>query len=166
MKRPWRAVLWRKHWAFFPLAVLLVLVFLGEVGVQLLTHAMHAGLQSRLQAPVKSRTGPVSDRGRRPRRNAIDRRVGFASSKRLADHYAKHGREFGNISQGDYLRRAQNLRDAPVGGDVIEAVRRDGVASRFGRRRGEFVAFDRDGTIRTFFRPNDGEAYFRRQAKR
>jgi hypothetical protein len=29
-----------------------------------------------------------------------------------------------------------------------------------------FLAVNRDGTIRTFFKPNDGEAYFRRQASR
>jgi pyocin large subunit-like protein len=42
----------------------------------------------------------------------------------------------------------------------------DGVVSRFDRRSGAFLAFDSDGTIRTFFRPNDGESYFRRQARR
>jgi pyocin large subunit-like protein len=38
--------------------------------------------------------------------------------------------------------------------------------SRFDRGSGGFVAFDADGIIRTYFRPNDGEAYFRRQARR
>ena len=62
---------------------------------------------------------------------------------------------------------AQALRDAPAGGDVLEIVRPvDGVISRFDRRSGAFGAYDRDGTIRTFFKPEDGEAYFRRQAKR
>ena len=28
------------------------------------------------------------------------------------------------------------------------------------------IAFNRDGTIRTFFKPNDGERYYRRQAER
>jgi pyocin large subunit-like protein len=40
------------------------------------------------------------------------------------------------------------------------------VITRFDRRGGEFLAFERDLTIRTFFRPNDGEAYFDRQLKR
>jgi pyocin large subunit-like protein len=92
--------------------------------------------------------------------------IGFRSRTRLDEHYAKHGREFGTISRDDYLRQAQALRDAPVGGTVLEVVRGDGTVSRFDRASGGFVAFDGDGTIRTYFRPNDGEAYFRRQARR
>jgi pyocin large subunit-like protein len=92
--------------------------------------------------------------------------IGFRTSTQLDEHFARHGGEFGNISRADYLRRAQALRDAPAGGDVLEIRRIDGVVSRFDRATGAFIAFDTDGTIRTFFRPNDGEAYFRRQARR
>ena len=49
---------------------------------------------------------------------------------------------------------------------LLEEVRDDGRITRFDRTSGAFLAFDRDGIIRTFFRPNDGEAYFRRQAER
>jgi pyocin large subunit-like protein len=92
---------------------------------------------------------------------------GFRNRARLEEHYQKHGAEFGRVTIEDYLVMAQGLRDAPVGGDVLEAVRpSDGVISRFDRATGAFIAVDRDGTIRTFFKPNDGEAYFRRQANR
>ncbi len=93
--------------------------------------------------------------------------IGFRSTARLVEHYEKHGREFGAVSQAQYLQLAQQLRDAPVGGDIVEVVRQsDGVISRFDRASGAFLAADPDGTIRTFFKPNDGEAYFRRQARR
>jgi pyocin large subunit-like protein len=93
--------------------------------------------------------------------------IGFRSSARLVEHYEKHGREFGVISQAQYLQLAQQLRDAPVGGDILEVVRQsDGVISRFDKASGAFLAADPDGTIRTFFKPNDGESYFRRQARR
>ena len=65
-----------------------------------------------------------------------------------------------------YLAAAQALRDTPDGGDVLELRRRDGVMTRFDRASGAFLAVNRDGTIRTFFKPNDGVAYFRRQASR
>jgi pyocin large subunit-like protein len=92
---------------------------------------------------------------------------GFRNRARLEEHYQKHGAEFGRVTIEDYLVMAQALRDAPVGGDVLETVRpSDGVISRFDRATGAFIAVDRDGTIRTFFKPNDGEAYFRRQANR
>jgi len=40
------------------------------------------------------------------------------------------------------------------------------VVTRFDRTSGAFLAFNSDGVIRTFFKPNDGERYFRRQAER
>jgi len=92
--------------------------------------------------------------------------IGFHSREQLDAHFAKHGGEFGQVTRQEYLREAQLLRDAPVGGDIEEIERPDGTISRYDRRSGAFIAFDADGTIRTFFKPNDGEAYFRRQALR
>lgn len=88
---------------------------------------------------------------------------GFRSRSQLNQHYAKHGSEFGDISKAQYLALAQELRDAPAGGPILEAVRADGVISRFDQRHGYFGAFNPDRTIRTFFIPTDGERYFRRQ---
>jgi hypothetical protein len=92
--------------------------------------------------------------------------VGFVDQRRLDEHYDKHGAEFGNITRQDYLHQAQLLRDAPVGGPVLQTARSDGVITRFDRQTGAFIAFNRNGTIRTFFKPNDGERYYRRQAER
>jgi pyocin large subunit-like protein len=91
---------------------------------------------------------------------------GFRSRRQFDEHFAKHGREFGNISQDEYLHRAQELRDAPAGGPILEIAKPDGVITRFDKRSGAFGAYNRDRTIRTFFKPNDGERYFRRQADR
>jgi pyocin large subunit-like protein len=91
---------------------------------------------------------------------------GFRSQAQFNEHYQKHGREFGNISQAEYLLLAQDLRDAPAGGPILEAIKPGGVISRFDRSKGYFGAYNRDRTIRTFFIPNDGERYFRRQASR
>jgi hypothetical protein len=92
--------------------------------------------------------------------------IGFHDADRLAQHFRKHGAALGVASAGEYLRRAQALRDRPVGGALLESVRADGVVTRFDRATGAFLAFDRDLTIRTFFRPNDGERYFARQLAR
>jgi pyocin large subunit-like protein len=89
---------------------------------------------------------------------------GFRSRRQFDEHYAKHGREFGNISRQEYLERAQALRDAPAVGPILEAVTPDGIVSRFDRKTGYFGAYNPDRTIRTFFIPNAGERYFRRQA--
>jgi hypothetical protein len=92
--------------------------------------------------------------------------IGFRSRERLAEHFRKHGREFEARDESDYLALAQALRDRAAGGDVLEAVRSDGVTTRFDRASGAFIAFDRDLVIRTCFKPNDGESYFRRQLER
>jgi pyocin large subunit-like protein len=92
--------------------------------------------------------------------------IGFASHDKFVEHFRKHGREFGSITMEAYLHLAQELRDRPAGGSILEEVRKDGVTTRFDRETGAFIAFNPDRTIRTFFRPNDGEAYFHRQSKR
>lgn len=97
---------------------------------------------------------------------AIRTSVGFATRQKFLDHYDKHGGEFGSISKEEYLRQAQELRDRPLNANVLERVRSDGVVTRFEKTTGAFLAFNADRTIRTYFKPNDGEAYFRRQSKR
>lgn len=111
----------------------------------------------------RSESAPVQP-GEPPARSVSS--VGFATRDRLLEHYGKHGGEFGNISVEEYLRTAQNLRDHSLGPAIVEAVRADGVITRFDRDTGTFIAFNHDGVIRTCFRPNDGEAYFRRQLRR
>lgn len=92
--------------------------------------------------------------------------IGFGSQRSYEDHFEKHGHEFGSISQAEYLALAQKLRDAPVGGSILEAVRDDGVISRFDKKSGAFIAFNKNKTIRTFFKPNDGVRYFERQIEK
>jgi len=114
-------------------------------------------------ARIEPPTATPSPRGAQP---AGLTTPGFSSRRELVEHYDKHGEEVPGYSMAAYLAAAQSLRDAPDGGNVMELRRRDGVITRFDRATGAFLAIDRDGTIRTFFKPNDGEAYFRRQASR
>src|SRR5579862_6246863 len=59
---------------------------------------------------------------------------GFRTRRLFEEHYAKHGREFGNISRQEYLARAQALRNEPAGGPILEARTPGGIISRFDRR--------------------------------
>ncbi len=140
--------------------VVLAAVLAAAVLLPRLTH--HA------PPPPQVATAPAESAAARPAAGAraYGADVGFHSRERLREHFEKHGAEFGAASAEDYLRRAQALRDRPAGGDVLEAVRADGVITRFDRGNGAFLAFDPDGVIRTYFKPNDGERYFRRQLER
>ncbi|HVW87187.1 MAG TPA: hypothetical protein VHB50_21015 [Bryobacteraceae bacterium] len=89
---------------------------------------------------------------------------GFRSPHLLEQHFAKHGHEFGDITREQYLHFAQQLRDTHPGKHILELRRRDGGGAKFDVRHGWFVAYDRDGTIRTFFIPNEGIRYFEHQA--
>jgi len=109
----------------------------------------------------------IAHRPPSPRAAAATRTsIGFRTPELLAEHYRKHGSEFGDIIIEEYLHRAQILRDVRPGRTVLELTRRDGVIVRFDRGTGAFLAFDPDGTIRTFFKPRQGEVYFQRERMR
>jgi pyocin large subunit-like protein len=91
--------------------------------------------------------------------------AGFRTQHLLEDHFARYGRQFGSINIQQYLRMAQQLRDSPHGKSILMSTRPDGGGSKFDQKRGWFVAYDGDGTLRTFFIPKDGIRYFQRQAK-
>ena len=92
--------------------------------------------------------------------------IGFRTRELWMEHFRKHGAEFSAGKPETYLRLAQALRDDPRGPNIREVVRKDGVICRFHPLSGAFLAFEPDLTIRTFFRPTDGEVYFRRQLER
>jgi len=139
--------------------LLLLLVLLPGAGCR------HSGdLAGRSAVPTPAHTGARP--GAQAGVGKIHTEIGFASRQKFLEHYDKHGAEFGSVSKEEYLREAQALRDRPAGGDVLEVTRADGVVTRFDKQSGAFLAFNPDLTIRTFFKPNDGERYFRRQSKR
>jgi pyocin large subunit-like protein len=91
---------------------------------------------------------------------------GFRSPHLLQDHYSRFGKQFGNITIEQYLRLAQQLRDATPGRrQILVSKRSDGGGSKFDIKHGWFVAFDGDGTLRTFFVPKDGIRFFEAQQK-
>jgi len=91
--------------------------------------------------------------------------AGFRTQHLLQEHYARHGKDFGQITIEQYLHLAQQLRDAHPGKIVLETKRPTGGGAKFDRRRGWFVSYDADGTLRTFFVPKDGIHFFDSQAR-
>jgi pyocin large subunit-like protein len=90
---------------------------------------------------------------------------GFRTQHLLEEHYSRYGKEFGQITLEQYLHLAQQLRDAHAGKNILQSSRPTGGGAKFDRRRGWFVAYDGDGTLRTFFVPKDGIHFFESQAR-
>lgn len=133
--------------------------FLSTIAVLVVVLTFAGCLDHQVSAPSQ----PVSSTQQRA---GASSNIGFASHQKLLEHYQKHGSEFGSITIDEYLSKAQAMRDQSVGGNLLEFVRADGVVTRYDRSAGAFIAFESDGTIRTFFKPNAGETYFLRQRNR
>ena len=97
----------------------------------------------------------------------VHEKIGFKSEKLLQEQYKKHGKEFGKISQREYLLMGQQLRDRPLDMNILESVRRqDGVITRFDKKTGAFIEFEKNLVMKSFFKPAEGERYFYKQQPR
>ncbi len=151
---------------FLPIVVMLVgLVSRGQLGHSGNRSVSRSTNQSANQSQRSQTRTPITF-GQSKQNVDADYSIGFASKQKFDDHFVKHGGEFPGVDQMQYLRMAQEMRDAPLSGTLIEARQARGNISRFDRSSGAFLAFGNNKTIFTFFRPNDGEAYFNRAAKR
>jgi len=74
----------------------------------------------------------------------------------LEAHYLKHGDQFGQITQDQYLQGAQALLDAVPDKDVLERIRPNGDIEHFRVSTGEFAVMTKRGRIRTYFKTDYG----------
>lgn len=93
--------------------------------------------------------------------NLEDVKAGNFAQGQLEAHFLKHGDQFGNITQEQYLQGAQALLDAAPGGDILEKIRFNGDVERFRVSTGEFAVMTKRGRIRTYFKTDYG--YWMRQ---
>ncbi len=111
----------------------------------------------------------VKDDAGRGRQETEKSERGFRSQQEFDDHYEKHvvrQGEFGKegISREEYLRKAKELRDTPADGKNVEEIeRKDNRISKYDHRDNGFGVYEKDGTVVTYFRPKEKEAYFRNQ---
>ena len=85
-------------------------------------------------------------------RQTVYVRAGDFAPGQLEAHYAKHGCQFGSITQEQYLQQARELLDAPAGKDVLEKIRDDGDILHYRPSTGEFAIMTGRGRIRTYFK--------------
>jgi len=85
---------------------------------------------------------------------ATNARAGDFAPGQLEAHYLKHGYQFGNITQEDYLENAKALLNTVPGDNVLEKTRSNGDILHYRVSTGEFAVMSGDGRIRTYFKTN------------
>ncbi|MBR1695356.1 MAG: hypothetical protein IJ709_08150 [Selenomonas sp.] len=89
---------------------------------------------------------------------------GFASKQKLMNHWKNgriHAGEFPEIKTAqEYERRALELIEMPVGGDILGHVDKDGVITRYNKKTHEFVKGHPTKGIRTFMKPRLKDEYY------
>ena len=93
--------------------------------------------------------------------SSIQKGVLFRSDELLEEHYEKHGREMGYASSEEYLAGANAVIH---NSDVLHKTEKeDGDDVYYVEASNDLVIVSTDGYIRTYFRPEDGIAYYNRQ---
>lgn len=85
----------------------------------------------------------------------------FRQAEYLQEHFEKHGAEFSYASADEYLAGANRVVASPEALHKLEA--EDGDDVYYLESTNEFVIVSTDGYIRTYFKPDDGKAYYDRQ---
>ena len=87
----------------------------------------------------------------------------FRTKRQFDEHFKKHGSEFGNITQEEYLQKANELINNDSDTILHKTEREDGDEIFYDTENNEILFLSTDGYIRTYFRPSQGIRYFNRQ---
>lgn len=92
-------------------------------------------------------------------------RATWGSLASLPDHFARHGRDFGAATADAYAAMAWQFRERARAQSLPMKRDDDGVVRMFDPQTRSFAAYNRDGTTKTFFKPQSRD-YFERQPGR
>jgi hypothetical protein len=98
-------------------------------------------------------------------RPLADFRSNWGNPATLADHFARHGADFGARSAEEYAHLAMNFGERAQRGELPVKIDDDGTRRAFEAKTGTFGAYDEDWTAKTFFKPRSRD-YFARQPGR
>ena len=89
-------------------------------------------------------------------------RATWGDPSSLADHFARHGRDFGATSADDYARKAWEFLQRAIDEGLPAKVDGDGVIRVYEPRTKSFASYNKAGRTKTFFKPGRPD-YFRDQ---
>jgi pyocin large subunit-like protein len=100
--------------------------------------------------------------------------IGFEDASSRADHYERHGAEFGITSEFDYEQAARDFLNGPIGATILRCVRQgNGDIIRYDIITHAFAVMRSDGIVKTFYKPrvswhrySSNVAYFQAECKK
>lgn len=87
----------------------------------------------------------------------------FRTKKQFDGHFEKHGKEFGSITQEEYLKKANDLINNDSDTILHKTEAEDGDYIFYDTVNNEILFLSADGYIRTYFKPSSGIDYYNRQ---
>lgn len=81
----------------------------------------------------------------------------------LADHFQRHGKDFGASSANDYASMASDFLVRAQKERLPTKIGPDGAIRVYEPKTNTFGSYNADGTTRTFYKPSQGQKYWNRQ---
>lgn len=135
----------------------------GTARVRLATNSFVVPTQQgRTEVAPTTAAAPVRASSPEPVRKAPPTRETWGYMPSLADHFERHGGDFRAKNADDYARMAWEFQQRAKTEGLPTKVDSDGVKRIYDPKSGAFGAYNRDGTTKTFFKPNSRD-YFERQ---
>lgn len=116
----------------------------------------------RERAPPSASAATSRPPGAKPPKNTPPARETWGYLPSLADHFERHGRDFNSKDAEDYARMAWEFQQRAKAEGLPTKVDSEGVKRIYDPKSGAFAAYNRNGTTKTFFKPNSRD-YFDRQ---
>lgn len=88
------------------------------------------------------------------------------SPKGIERHFSKHAKDYGNISEQEYVNMAKELMNAQISKNIKGFVSEDGWVFRYNEITNDFATAKPNGVIETLFKPKKGKIYWERQIKK
>lgn len=79
---------------------------------------------------------------------------GWGNPRTLADHFDRHGPDFGSPDEDAYAREAQDFLQRAVAERLPVKVAPDGTIRAYDPATNTFGAYNADGTTKTYFKPD------------
>ncbi len=85
----------------------------------------------------------------------------FSSAKKYRRHIEKHLHQYKNMTEADYMKRAQELLAADLSEDIEGFVTDEGFIFKYSKSTNDFAIGRADGKISTLFKPDEKYEYWK-----